>query len=735
MFFNKLRFNQRLVRNRVTAKAVLQYEGSECGAASLSIILGYFGRYVPLKDLREACGIDRDGSNAQQILRAARQYDLEANPLKYTPEQLRDQGLFPCIVFWRFNHFLVVEGFDGEHAYLSDPGEGRVRISFKEFANSFTGLAIQLQPTSDFRPGGSSPKSPLVLGFEILKPYRQESLKLLFLSLLSIVPLLITAGCSSQFIDQFLQNDRTYFGLPIIWILFASIVILLGLTFGSYIVLRRVEYLLSKEMASVLFYNLYKSEFKYVLTRIIAELATRMDLSIKTPEYLVAQILRYLISLIQASAILLFSFFISIPLALLAFILIALNIYMNAWLTDLRQDANRKLSLEQGKTIGTGLQGINNIETLKACGLEFDFLGQWQTHFSSVVDLRQKLGYQMAFSTVASKGSEFALQVLTIGLGGLLIISGNLTLGNLVAFQFIVTLAVQPLTQVSIISKFVQELEGMLGRMDDVFNAEQDDYVRSLDISTHSNEDNEVKKLTGSIRLLDLTFGFNNVDPPLFDEICMTIEPGEHLSIVGKSGSGKSTLLKLIAGLYKPLSGEITFDEKNWLDYSDQTIRNSLAYVPQDYFMFNETIRNNLSLWDSSITDEQIFEAASQAEALKIILGHPDALKRNLADNGKDLSGGERQRLEICRALVRNPSIVILDEATSALDNETEKLVLEHLINSGKTIISVAHRLASAFMSDKVLVLDHGVPIEYGSPDDLLKKDTVFAKFASLEVS
>ena len=725
----------KLGKSRVKTCAVLQYEGSECGAASLAIILGFYGRFVPLKELREACGIDRDGSNAQQILKASRQYGLKPEAFKYTAEQLKEQGLFPCIVFWRFNHFLVVEGFEDNHVYLSDPGEGRIRISFEEFKASFTGLVIQLHLTPDFKLGGDKPQSPLYLSILILQPYTSQIIKLIALSLLSIIPLLIAAGCSSQFIDQFLQNNRPYFGLPILWILLVTVLVLLGLTFGSYILLRRSEYVLSKELAATLFAKMYKAEFRYILMRIVAELATRMDLAVKSPEYIVSQILRYFISLLQASAILLFSFFISVKLSLLAFFLIGLNVYMNVILTNRRQDANRKLSLEQGKSIGTGLQGINNIETLKACGLEFDFLGQWQKHFLSVVELRQNLGVQMSLSTVASKGSEFALQVLIIGIGGLLIISGNLTLGNLVAFQFIVSLTVQPLTQLPLISKVVQELEGMLGRMDDVFEAEEDQFVRSLEFLPPSTELDTSSKLTGNIAIKNLTFGYNKVDAPLIENLSLDIKAGQHIAVVGKSGSGKSTLLKILAGLYKYHSGELLFDGRPWLEHSDQTIRSSLAYVPQDYFMFNDTIKDNLALWDTSISDELILDAARQAEASKIIYGHPDGLQRILADNGKDLSGGERQRLEICRALVRDPSIVILDEATSALDNLTEKKVLEHLISSNKTIISVAHRLASALISDYVIVLDHGKVIEEGPPNTLLETDSVFAELASLEVA
>lgn len=715
---------KQLQRHRVKAKTRLQYESAECGAASLATILAYFGKVVELSELRSACGVTRDGSNAKQLLQAARNYGLNARGYRTSAESLRQDGRFPCILFWGFNHFLVLEGFDSDnHAYLSDPAQGRVRVGMDEFLDSFTGIALEFEPGEEFHPGGSE-RSPLLSLLPVLAPYRIALFQLLLVSTGQALLALLVAGLTSTFIDDFLQNQRLYFGIPILWLLFITILGWLALLSIQFLVLRRMELLLSKRLAGDLFRKLFKATFTFHQSRSQGEISSRMILGMQTTQVLIAQILRFALTIWIGLLVLIVACAISIPLALLVLVITSANLFLNWWLTDQRYDSNRKLAIEKGKAIGKGLQGINNIETLKASGLEFDFLSQWQGSFGNVVIQRQVLGAQMAASTIAASGSTFLLNALIIALGGLLIIAGQMSLGSLIAFQFLQSQLTAPISTLPQLTATLQQLIGSLGRIDDLRTNDDDPLVRSFSIANAAETTSN--RLIGDIELDSLSFGFTPISPPFIDSLSLRIPAGSQLTIVGGSGSGKTTLIRLLAGLYEPTGGQILFDGARWQTHGDRLMRDSVAYVPQQVFIFNGSVHDNITLWRPGYSLEQLETAASDADVLKTINSHPESFARTLKDNGSDLSGGERQRFELCRALLRQPSILLLDEATSALDNATQSRVLDALKRRGITVVSVAHRLDSALRSDQVLVMNNGSVVEQGGPQELLDRDGYF---------
>ncbi|MEC9027929.1 MAG: cysteine peptidase family C39 domain-containing protein, partial [Cyanobacteriota bacterium] len=399
---------KKLQRKRVKAQTRLQYEAAECGAASLATILAYFGRIVELSELRLACGVNRDGSNAKQVLKAARDYGLTTNAYRSSGETLISEGRFPCIVFWGFNHFLVVEGFDDHHAFLSDPAQGRVRVEMEEFLDNFTGIVLEFEPGPEFRTGGSE-RSPLLSLPAKLRPYSRSLLQLLCIASAQAVFGLLVAGFTSGFIDNFLQNQRLYFGIPILWLLLLTVLGWLAVLSIYYLILRRMELLLSKRLTADLFRKLFQVTFGFYQTRFQGEIASRMLLGMQTTQVVISNLLRFLLSLWTSVLMLTVALFISIWLALLVLVVMGANLLLNWWLTEQRYDANRKLALEQGKAQGKGLQGINNIEAIKASGLEFDFLSQWQGSFGNVVIQNQLLGSQIAMATVSASGSTFLL--------------------------------------------------------------------------------------------------------------------------------------------------------------------------------------------------------------------------------------------------------------------------------------------------------------------------------------
>ncbi len=727
----------KLSSKRIHAKAVIQYEAAECGAASLAIILRYFGKIVPLSELRKICGVNRDGSNAKQILKASRFFGLEASAYRCSGEEFQNGGKYPAIIFWGFNHFLVVEGFDEKHAYLSDPGQGRVKVLMEEFLDKFTGVVLEFNPGKDFSPGGVE-RSPLWGLIGELKPFRNQVLTLLLIATVFVIPTLMIAGLTSTFVDGFLQNEHYYFGIPIVWLMLLCVVTMITLQGGQYLILRRMELILSKQITSRLFKKLFAVAFAFHQARLPGEISSRMLLGMNVTQVLISQLVRFCINIWVAIMILAFAASISISLTSLVLVVMVGNLYLNWWLTNIRYDSNRKLALEQGKAVGKGLQGINNIETIKASGLENDFLSQWQGSFGNVVIQNQVLGSQLAYSTITASSSTFLLSALIICFGGLLIIKGSLTLGSLVAFQFLQGRLTAPINSLPQINSTLQRLIGDLGRLDDLWKNENDHLVRSFSSNSYSRPTTSTtatnqEKLSGSIELKGVEFGFNKTDPPFLSEINLNIPKGTQLSIVGGSGSGKTTLIRLIAGLYEPLRGEILFDGSTWLDYPDNLIRKEIAYVPQQVFVFNASIWDNLTLWNPDYQLDDLLIAAKDSQIYSTITSHPEAFQRKMSDNGSDLSGGERQRMELCRALLRNPSMILLDEATSALDNATQSLIFEALRRRSITVINVAHRLDSAIKSDQIIVMEHGKIVEHGKPQILLEQEGYFTQLVKAD--
>jgi len=720
---------------RVRVEACLQYEAVECGAASLRSILRYYGRTIPLFELRRDCGITRDGSNALKVIQAARKHGLACEPFKKSSEDLQATGRYPCILFWGFAHFLVLEGFDEMHAYLSDPAQGRIRISLDEFNDDYTGVGVNMFPTTSFKKEGRE-DYPLFSLPTFLSTFWKYIILVFLISTASIIPTLAIAGASAQFINKFLQEKQFYFGIPIIWVLTLSTFLLLALLLFQFILIRRLEFAISKKLTGELFLKLFSVPYSFYQQRMLGELASRMKLGFDLSTVLVSQIVRFLSSLWQSILLIVVSALISAQLAILTFLVIVANIAINILLTEKRKDANRLLSMEEGKMMGISLQGITDIETLKASGVEFDFLRHWQQYFSNVVEKRQTLALQIAITTVSAQGSSFLINAMIIGLGGIFILDGSLTLGGLVSYQFLLSVIIAPLTQISSIGKQVQTLDGLLGRLLDLRKNEEDPLVRSLHTSS-ADTDNHAYKTNSlssfNVKLDGLTFGFNTIDPPFINDLSLDIPYGSHIALVGGSGSGKSTLIKILAGLYKPSAGLYHIDGKSLNEIYDPELRAVLAYVPQDVFMFNETISTNILLWRDFFTDADLYEAAKNAVIDDLIQSHPDGFNRLLETGGTNISGGQRQRLEIARALLIKPKILLLDEATSALDNETESILLDNIWKLGITTISVAHRMASALKGDYVLLMDKGVVVERGTPEVLLQDNTRFKQLVELE--
>ncbi|QNJ06869.1 ABC transporter family protein/ peptidase C39 domain-containing protein [Synechococcus sp. MEDNS5] len=713
---------------------ILQYEATECGAASLGMILGYYGKHCRLTELRKACGINRDGSSAIKILKAAQQYGCITGGKKYSIEQLFKQKP-PFIIFWKFYHFLVVEGWNENKTeiYLNDPAEGKYSVNETEFDESYTGITLLVRPGEDFKKSGKITNIwERLLNTSFTFP--TAIVTLLFIAILNIVPQLVIAGSAAQFANGFLSEGHAYFGLPIFWISLISVTVLGIFSSLSKLILRRLGYRLSKRISANLFIKLFSSQLNFFAQRSSGEVATRLLLGIALSSSIIGQILSFVLTLISSLLLLIFTAFINAWLTLMTLIVIVFNLGLSYYFTETRKDENKKLSRQQGLVSGTGLVAIKDIQMIKSCGLEVETLNNWMNVYTSFNYQQQVLGSQVGIMTTMAITSRFVLNVAVLIVGGLQIIDGRFTLGGLLAFQFLQPTLQAPIGGIASLGSVLQLVDGYFGRTEDLTEEEDEPNVTSLKTTKNDFNIIDLNNERGiNVEIKDLCFAYGANEDNFIDSLNITVKEGTSLTICGPSGCGKSTLLKLIAGLYTQNSGKIKFDGVTREEYGFRQFSSAVAYVPQDIFMFDTSFANNISLWDPDIKQEDIEWACNMADIADFIRTFPQSYSYNIGQGGSKLSGGQKQRISIARSLARRPELVLLDEATSALDNKSETKVINSILANKMTVISVSHRLYTAVNSDNVLVMQNGKLMEYGPPYELLKRNGLFSELVKSE--
>ncbi|WP_225913798.1 NHLP family bacteriocin export ABC transporter peptidase/permease/ATPase subunit, partial [Leptolyngbya ohadii] len=691
---------------------VLQMESVECGAASLAMILGYYGYRASLVELRQACGISRDGSKAINILNAARQYHLQAKGLKVDIGTLQTLEL-PAIVFWNFNHYVVVEGFYRDRVYLNDPATGPRTVSMAEFSESFTGVVLTFKPDETFQPGGQE-KTILLSLRQRLQGSIRPLVFCLLVGFLLVLPGLAMPTFSRVFIDQILiQNQQDWLRPLIIAMLFTALLTGL-LTRLQLQILRRLKIKLSMRMSSRFLWHLLYLPVSFYDQRFAGEISSRVQLNDRLANLLSGQLTTTVISCVMILFYGIVMLQYDVVLTMIGVGFVVINLLAMQLVARSKSDSSTRLGQEQGKVNGVTIAGLQSIETLKASGLESDFFTKWAGYYAKALNARQevdrlnqKLGMLPTFlSTITT--------MLLLVVGGYRVMNGALSIGMLIAFQSLIQQFMQPVNQLIRLGGEFQELEGILNRLDDVLQNPIDPTL------TASAEVLPAQpKLEGFLELRNLTFGYSRTAPPLVENFSLSLKPGQRVALIGGSGSGKSTVAKLVSGLYEPWSGEILFDGQRRSDIPRSVLTNSIALIEQDVRLFAGTVRDNLTLWDTTIGESNLIQACQDAAIHDVVLSLNGGYSADLLEGASNLSGGQRQRLEIARALVNNPSILIMDEATSALDAETERLVDHHLRLRGCTCLIVAHRLSTIRDCDEIIVLDRGKVVQRGNHEQL----------------
>jgi NHLM bacteriocin system ABC transporter peptidase/ATP-binding protein len=712
----------------VKVPTVLQMESVECGAAALSIILGHFGKFVPLEKLRIACGVSRDGLKATNILKAAKEFGLEAKGYAKSIEKLM-QIEAPAIIFWNFNHFLVLEGFTKKRVYLSDPAQGRYFVTHKEFDDSYTGVVLTFSPSKDFEKGNEKKG----LFASLISRITNSKLSITYIiiaSLFLVIPGLVIPSFLKIFIDKYLVNNFSGFVMPLLLIMGGLLIVNASLVYLQQYFLLKLETKLALVTSSKFLWHVFHLPIAFFTQRYSGEIGNRVSLNDKVAKLLSGDLANAALNVIVVIfyAILMFSY--DVTLTLIGVFMALLNVVALKYVSTARKDGSRRLSNETGKLLGTTTSGISMIETLKSSGRENDFFTNWIGYLAKVMNAQQEFGWLTIRLNILPNLISSLTNTLILGLGALRIMEGEMTLGALVAFTYLMNNFITPVNQLVSVGAMLHETESDMARIDDVMNYEIDkQFIKNEDKNIQQpNKESINNKLIGYFEMKNVTFGYSPTMPALIENFNLKLRPGSRVALVGGSGSGKSTVARIASGLYDPWDGGVLLDNKNRKDIPRHVITESLAVIDQEVLVFNGTIKENISFWDVMIPEKNIINSSKDADIHDVIAARNEGYDSSVLEGGSNFSGGQRQRIEIARALVCNPSILIMDEATSALDSTTEKIVMDNIKKRGCTCLIVAHRLSTIMDCDEIIVMEFGKIVERGSHKELLKLNGVYSK-------
>jgi NHLM bacteriocin system ABC transporter peptidase/ATP-binding protein len=712
---------------RVLTPTLLQMEAVECGAAALGIIMRYYDLWRPLEQLRMECGVTRDGSKASNLLKAARRFGMEANGIRCELNALLKTEP-PVILYWNFNHFLVYEGVSQGKVHLNDPATGPRRITIEELEASFTGVVLKVSRGPAFVPGGEKPSLMTALrrrisGFEI-------GLSFAFLTgLLLIIPNIVNPAFTRVFIDQYLIGDKTNILRPLVSCMAVSIGFMILLLWLQRHFLLRLETKLALTTSAKFFTHVVKLPMEFYSQRYAGEIGSRVLINDKVAKVLSDKLVTTGLDLMALLFFALVMIQYDLWLTLICVTFALLNLLAIKSVQRPRTDASFRLLQERGKMTGTSMNGVQMIETLKATGGEDEFFGRWSGYQAKTIRAEQDMDFYGQTLSAVPPLTKGLISATILGFGGWRVMDGHLTVGLLVAFQSLMDGFTKPITSFVTFGNAMQETGSDLNRLDDVLRYETDPIYAS-DRTTSDRFDATIK-LTGLLEVKNLTFGFNPLGAPLIQDLSFTVRPGERVALVGGSGSGKSTVSKLVAGLFKPWSGEILFDGVPRTRIPRRLLHNSIGMVDQDIFMFEGTIRDNLTMWNPTVPDSHVTLACKDAAIAGDVASRQGGLSSTVAEGGVNFSGGQRQRLEIARALVNSPSFLILDEATSALDPTTEEIIDRNLRRRGCSCLIVAHRLSTIRDCDEIIVLEYGKVVERGTHESMKNAGGPYSKLIS----
>ena len=717
-----------LTKGVAKVPVIMQMEALECGAACLAMVAAYYGKWVPLEQVRRDCGVSRDGSNARNVLVAARSYGFAAKGYRYEPDSLRTDGQFPCIIHWNMEHFVVLNGFTKDKAVLNDPARGLVSVSMEEFDRSFTGICLILEPGADFTPGGK-PKSVLEFARHRLKGAGPAIAFMVLCTIIGSLLGIIQPAFSRIFYDRLLTGQNPEWFMPFMAALIVFSCLQVFIAGVQMLYSNRINARFAVVGSTSFLWKVLHLPMDFFSQRLAGDIQARQSSNAGVANALVNTFAPLSLQLIMMVFYFVVMVRYSWQLTLLGLVSIAVNMAMSRVISQKRINLSRVQMRDGGKLSSATVSGIEMIETIKASGAENGFFGRWAGYQASVNTQQMRSArMEQILGLIPSVISVVCSSAITIA-GAWLTMNGQFTVGMIAQFQGFLSSFSGPIGSLISAGQSLMEMRTEMERIEDVMQYPDDPAFHTAP----DEAEGSFEKLSGMVELKNVTFGYSRLAQPLIRDFNLTLKPGSRVALVGASGCGKSTVAKLISGLYQPWSGEILFDGQPMGSISREKLTGSLAVVDQDIVIFEDTIANNIRMWDTSIEDFEVTLAAWDAQIYHDIMRRDGGFQNKLTEGGKDLSGGQRQRLEIARVLAQDPTIIIMDEATSALDAKTEYEVVSAIRNRGITCIVVAHRLSTIRDCDEILVMDGGLVVERGTHEELMARGGRYTELVTNE--
>ena len=705
---------------------VMQMEALECGAAALCMVMAYYNKWVPLEVARKDCGVSRDGSKASNIIKAARNYGMEAAGYQFEPEELRQEGMFPCIIHWEFNHFVVLDGFKGGKAYLNDPARGNYSVSMERFDEAFTGVVLMLEPGPGFETGGK-PRSVLDFARSRLRGTKTAAIFVVLSTVIGALVGILSSGFSRVFLDVLLPGRNPAWVGPFFAGLGLLTLIQIVAAWIQAIYSLRLNGKLAAVGSATYMWKVLKLPIAFFSQRMAGDIQSRKDANAS----IAAQIMNIAAPLVINTAMMVFYFVVMLRyswlLTLVGMAAVLSNTALSRIISKKRINITRVMLRDQGKLAGATVSAMDMIETIKASGAENGYFEKWAGYQASVNTQNVRYEKVNQYLGLLPQAVTGVLNTLVLVLGVWLTMRGRFTVGMIMAFQGFIGAFMSPAGQVITAGQQLQEMRSNMERVEDVMAYPED---AAFD---ERPEAEEYDKLKGNLTMRHVTIGYSRLSPPLIQDFNLEIKAGQRVAFVGASGCGKSTLAKLISGLYQPWSGEILLDGKPLGEIDRNVLTGSVAVVDQDIILFEDTIANNIKMWDTSIEDFEMIMAARDAQIHEDIMQRDGGYQYRISEGGRDFSGGQRQRLEIARVLAQDPTMIILDEATSALDARTEYDVVSSIKDRGISCVVIAHRLSTIRDCDEIIVMDAGRVVERGTHDELMAMNGAYRTLITSE--
>lgn len=701
---------------------VFQMEATECGAASLSMIFAYYGKFLPLEQMRIETGVSRDGCNAGNMMRAAKRFGLECRGFRREPDALREIET-PCIIHWNFNHFVVFEGFKGGFAYLNDPAVGRRKLTFDELDEGFTGVVLTFKVTEAFVKEKKRNTAWAMIG-QRLKGQYGVLFKLFYIGLLLVFPGLILPVLSQVFIDDILVGGYTDWITKILVFMGCLVILKSGLHYYRDLILQKLRSKMTLMSGMDFLTHMLRLPMNFFDQRYAGDLVNRMNNNTEVSAFLAGDLAETVLNILVAVFYLIILFIYSPIMTLIGLCNVAVCLGVVLATKQFISDASIKQQMSGGKLYGAICAGLSITDTLKASGAENEYVSRvLGYHVKNANLVQEQTRFQKIISAIPGATGNIT-DVLHMLVGGILVINGSLSMGMLTAFCSLFDSFIEPVNALVSFAQKIQTLKASIGRVEDVQKYPEDERY-SRDVEGQQS----YKKLNGEIELVDISFGYSTLKPALVEHFSFRLNSGETIAFVGPSGCGKSTVSKMISGLYSPWGGDILLDGKSMRYLPKECLNASIATVSQNITLFTGTIRDNLTMWNTAILEEDMIEAAKDACIHDFIISCPGGYDYTLTENATNISGGQRQRLEIARALATKPSILIMDEATSALDPIVEKQVMDNIKRRGCTCVIVAHRLSAIRDCNQIVVMKNGKIIQQGTHKSLMSLDGYYRGF------